>query len=379
MLDAPFSLRLRTSSRHARSEGGVRLPKTSGSARQRLVLLVVAFTALGGLFFAGFGGVASVGAAVAPAATQCDPPAYPTGAGFQVSCTITIDNTVTSTGLTQSSITATACLAAAGVLPPFGCTTVVTTSNQLVSTVNQCNGVADGGGSNVTCSVSVINTIPANTNSVGVTVNQCIGSGTGGGTQPTTVCAPVASTTGATVTQCNGSATGGGPSMRVKCTETGGATALPITINQCNGSANGGGSTVTCTTAFTNNFLAVATTPTPTAAPTPTPKPTPTATVPAKVGAGASATAKATGTGAGSTGKTGSAKAVGGSTGASSLGTLGFVPAGAPQTGFGGAAHSNTHVLILLGSGFLIASGLALALVMRRRRTHVVATTDDRS
>ena len=136
-------------------------PKTSGSVRQRLVLLVVAFTALGGLFLAGFGGVASVGAAVAPAATQCDPPAYPTGAGFEVSCTITIDNTVTSTGLTSSSITATACLAAAGVLPPFGCTTVVTTSNQLVSTVNQCNGVADGGGSNVTCSVSVINTIPA--------------------------------------------------------------------------------------------------------------------------------------------------------------------------------------------------------------------------
>ena len=72
--------------------------------------------------------------------------------------------------------------------------------------------------------------------------------------------------------------------MRVKCTETGGATALPITINQCNGSANGGGSTVTCTTAFTNNFLAVATTPTPTP-----PQPTPSTrlrppTVPAKVG-----------------------------------------------------------------------------------------------
>jgi hypothetical protein len=145
------------------------------------------------------GGLAGVqaapAAASAPTATQCDPPAFPTGAGFEVSCTIAIANTVSSAGAASSVVTATACLAAAGVLPPFGCTTTVTPSNQLVTSVNQCNGIAYGGGSNVTCSVSVVNTIPTGTATAGVTVNQCIGSGGDGGTQPTVVCAPVASAT----------------------------------------------------------------------------------------------------------------------------------------------------------------------------------------
>jgi len=218
---------------------------------------VVACTAFGSLLIAGSAGISSARRGdPSRSCTGCHPvrpPAYPTGAGQQVSCTITIANTVTSSGATSSTITATACLAVAGVLPPSGCTTVVTTSGQLVTTVDQCNGVVNGGGSNVTCSVSVINTIPAGTPAVGVTVNQCIGTGMGGGSTPT-VCAPVSSTTGATVTQCNGSANGGGGAMRVNCNVTGGASAIPLTINQCNGSANGGGSTVTCTTAFTNNF-----------------------------------------------------------------------------------------------------------------------------
>ena len=162
-----------------------------------------------------------------------------------MTCTFTIDNTVTPTGATSSTITGTACLAAAGVLPPSGCTTTVSTSNQLVTSVNQCNGIAYGGGSNVTCKVAVVNTVVAGTSTPGVSVNQCIGSGTGGGTAPTEVCSPVAATTGATVTQCNGSGNGGGAMDRVQCTETGGATALPVTITQCDGSSNGGGSTMT--------------------------------------------------------------------------------------------------------------------------------------
>jgi hypothetical protein len=377
MVAASLGSRLGCSLRRGRSFRR-RPPTSSAIVRHALVMLVVAFTAFASLFIAGLAGVTNAGAAVAPAAAQCDPPAFPTGAGQEVSCNITIANTLTSTGATSSTITATACLAVAGVLPPAGCNTVTTTSGQLVTTVDQCNGVVNGGGSNVTCSVSVINTIPTGTNLVGVTVNQCIGTGAGGGTAPTTVCAPVASTSGATVTQCNGSANGGGGSMRAKCTETGGATALPITINQCNGSSDGGGSTVTCATTFTNNFVASApaTTPTPTPTPTGTPAPTATPTAPGKVGVTAPTTAKAPGTGSGATGKTGSAAAVGGST-RSVLGTLGFVPAGAPQTGFGGEAHSSHHTLILFGSGLLIIAGLALALVMRRRRTHGGPIADD--
>ena len=233
--------------------------------RRGLIVAVVATVALA---LGALGGLASgptASAASAPAATQCNPPAYPTGAGFQVTCTFTIDNTVTRTGATSSTITGTACLAAAGVLPPFGCTTTVSTSNQLVTSVNQCNGITYGGGSNVTCKVAVVNTVVAGTSTPGVSVNQCIGSGTGGGTAPTEVCSPVAATTGATVTQCNGSGNGGGAMDRVQCTVTGGATALPVTVTQCDGSSNGGGSTVTCTTAFTNTFEAA--TPTTTTAP----------------------------------------------------------------------------------------------------------------
>ena len=199
-------------------------------------------------------------AATAPAVTQCDPPAFPTGAGFEVTCTITIENTISAQGVTTSTVTATACLAAAGVLPPSGCTTTVTTSSQLVTSVDQCNGIVYGGGSNVTCNLTVNNDIPVGTPTTGVTVDQCVGSGTGGGTQPTVVCTPLGSTTNATVTQCNGSGNGGGAAMRVQCTVSGAATALPVSINQCNGSANGGGSTVTCTTTVTNNFVTAATT-----------------------------------------------------------------------------------------------------------------------
>lgn len=365
----------------------------SGVRRRGPVMLVVAMTALGMLWVGGVAGVSAASAAtshaVAPAATQCDPPAIPTGAGFQVTCTIAIANTVTSTGGDQSTITATACLAAAGVLAPFGCTTVVTTSSELVTSVDQCNGVVDGGGSNVICSVSVVNTIPTGTNTVGVTVNQCIGSGTGGGTQPTTVCAPVASTSGATVTQCNGSGNGGGGSTRVNCVVTGGASAVPITINQCNGSSDGGGSTVICTTTFTNNFVGAAPAPTPTPTPTPTttppaPAPTtptpPTGTTPTgTVGTTGGTPTTPSGSGSGVTGTTGGAAPAGGTTHTSALGTIGFVPSGAPQTGLGGAAQSGHDYLLLVGSALLIGMGLAVGFVLRRRRTQPEQVSDDLS
>ena len=358
----------------------------SGVLGRGLVMLVVAVTALGMLCVGGVAGISAASAAtahaVAPAATQCDPPAIPTGAGFQLTCTIAIANTVTSTGGDLSTITATGCLAAAGVLAPFGCTTVVTTSNELVTSVNQCNGVVDGGGSNVICSVSVVNTIPTGTNTVGVTVNQCIGSGTGGGTQPTTVCAPVASTSGATVTQCNGSGNGGGGSTRVNCTVTGGASAVPITINQCNGSSNGGGSTVICTTAFTNNFVGAAPAPTPTPTPTPTTTaPAPAPTTPAPTGTTPTGTvgttAPAPTPGSGVTGRTGTAAPAGGSTHTSALGTIGFVPSGAPQTGMGGAAQSSHNYWLLVGSVLLMGMGLAVGVVLRRRRTQPEQISDD--
>jgi hypothetical protein len=346
-------------------------PSGSAVVPRWLLATVAAGTALGSLVLIGVTLAPAVAsAATAPAATQCNPPAFPTGAGEQTSCNIAITNTVTSAGATSSTITATACLAAAGVLPPAGCTTTVTTSNQLVSSINQCNGIVTGGGSNVTCNVSFTNDVSSGTSTSGATVNECNGSGTGGGTFPTVVCAPVASTTGATVTQCNGSGTGGGAVTRVECSVSGGSTALPVTINQCNGSGNGGGSTVTCTTTITNNFLASTTVTTPTS---------PSGTSPTgSSGSGGSGTGAAPGAGAagsagsGLTGLTGSAPGAGGSTGTSPVGALGVVPSGGPETGLGGASHSRDNDLLFAAAFSFLGAGVALTVAIRRRRNFSV-------
>jgi hypothetical protein len=340
--------------------------------RRYLAVAVAVTTALGVLVLGGFFGSQVVAAAAtAPAATQCDPPAFPTGAGYQVTCTITIDDTVSAAGATSSTVTGTACLAAAGVTPPSGCTTTVTTSNQLVTSVDQCNGIVVGGGSNLTCNVSVVDTVPTGAATSGVTVNQCIGSGTGGGTQPTLLCAPVASTTNAVVTQCNGSGTGGGASLRVQCDVTGATTADPITVNQCNGSSNGGGSTVTCATTFTNNFVAAAPTTTTTVpvagAGGTTTTTTPAAGAPAAGGPTAGA-GGATGAGSGVTGVTGTAAGAGGSTGALAA----IVPVGSPETGLGGAAHSRNDDLLWLAVALFAGAGLAATVGIRRRRARTV-------
>jgi hypothetical protein len=336
--------------------------------RRYLVMTLAVATVLGALVVGGFFGTqASSAAATAPAATQCDPPAFPTGAGYQVTCTITIDDTVSAAGATSSTVTGTACLAAAGVTPPSGCTTTVTTANQLVTSVDQCNGIVVGGGSNLTCNVSVVDTVPTGAATSGVTVNQCIGSGTGGGTQPTLLCAPVASTTNAVVTQCNGSGTGGGASLRVQCDVTGATTADPITVNQCNGSSNGGGSTVTCATTFTNNFVAAAPTTT-TTVPVAGAGGTTTPTTPAAGAPAAGSPAAGTGAGSGVTGLTGTAAGAGGSTGA--LATI--VPVGSPQTGLGGAAHSRNDDLLWLAVALFAGAGLVTTVGIRRRRASVV-------
>lgn len=305
-------------------------------------------------------------AATAPAAAQCNPAdGYPTtapaGAGQEVSCDISVVNSVSPAGATSSTITSTTCLAAAGVLPPAGCTTAVVGSTQLVSTINQCNGIIVGGGSNLTCNVTFTNDVSTGTSTTGATVNQCIGSGTGGGIDPTFVCAPVGSTTNATVTQCNGSGNGGGASMRVKCTVTGADSALPASINQCNGSSNGGGSTVTCTTTIVNNFVPLSTTGT---------TPTGGTSGPGSSGTpGVSPVIPATPGGSGLTGLAGSSGGAGSATGQrTNLGATGIVPTGAPQTGFGGASLARDDRLVFAGILALIGAGLALTVGIVRRR-----------
>jgi hypothetical protein len=275
-------------------------------------------------------------AATSPAVQQCNPPTFPTGKAYEVTCTVTVVNTITPEGATQSVVTTTACLAAAGVPYPscpldHGPVTTVTKSTTLVTSVNQCNGIANGGGSNVICSVTVTNEIVAGTTKAGVTVNQCIGSGTGGGS--TVSCVPKGDTTSATVTECNGSATGGGTyagQAAVKCRVAGGTTALPMKVNQCNGSATGGGSAVTCSTAFINALVSASVSTTTTTLP------------------GTTTTTSPTGT---------------------STGTSTPIPKGPPQTGAGGASHSGVNgPLVAVGGVALVGGVLATAQAFRRRR-----------
>lgn len=261
-----------------------------------------------------------------PAVHQCNADTYPTGAGWEASCTVRVENTLGGDGSTSSRVTTTWCLAAAGVLPPQGCTTDVTTSNSLVTTVDQCNGIL-AGGSNVTCSVDIVNNVPVGTPTTGVTVNQCVGSGQGGVSPggPPTDCDPVAaSTTGATVTQCNGSANGGGGPERVQCSVTGSTTALPVTVNQCNGST-AAGSTVTCDATYTNNFVAAT-------GPGGIPGSTPGSTTTSPGSLGSTPSAPATSETARSTSGSTSRETARSTTGSSSV-TTGLAATGAPTSG----------------------------------------------
>lgn len=328
-------------------------------------LLTVVFAAVGSISLLALGGLAATPAAAAsgaPAVSQCNPPDFPTSAGFQVTCNVSVENYTSSSGATSSTVTTSACLGAAGVVYPacplnLGPVTSTTSSTQLVTSVNQCNGIVNGGGSNVYCNVEVTNNVPAGTAQSGITVDQCIGSVTGAG--GTVACAPGGSTTNATVTQCNGSVNGGGTyagEPTAACTVTGAATADPVTINQCNGTANGGGSAVTCQATETNVFAAASTTPTSAA----------TGAGGAGGGSGGSALG---GTGGGSGGAVGA----GGSTGvAGASGSVsGVIPTGAPQTGFGGASQSTDPTLVYVGGVALAAAGLTgltMALTIRRRR-----------
>lgn len=179
-----------------------------------------------------------------------------TGGGTQIDCTVDIQNifdVATQTG--SAVVTTTTCLGAANTA--LVCDPVVTNYDEVITSVNQCNNSATGGGSTVICRVNVTNTITGVGTPQNATINQCIGSGTGGGTEPTVVCDPLGSTTNATITQCNGSGNGGGGTMRVQCTVGTSTTSalLPVTINQCNGSGNGDGATVTCDAAIDNIMI----------------------------------------------------------------------------------------------------------------------------
>jgi hypothetical protein len=338
--------------------------------RWRRALVAVVVAAVGSISLLTLGGLAATPASAAsgaPMVTQCNANDFPITAGWQVTCTVSVENYTSAAGATSSTVTTSACLAAAGVVYPscpgnLGPVTSTTNSSQLVTSVTQCNGIVTGGGSNVYCNVQVTNNVPATALESGVTINQCNQSVTGMG--GTIACSPVGSTTNATVTQCNGSVTGGGTyasEPTAACTVTGAATADPVTVNQCNGTATGGGSAVTCTAAVADVFAASTTTPT---------------TAPTGGGSanGTTVSGSSGSTAGGTAGGSAGAAGAGGTTGvAGTSGTVAAViPTGAPQTGFGGASRSTDPALVYVGGAALVAAGLTMALTLHRRRRPTV-------
>jgi hypothetical protein len=363
------------SSRHVSARGGA----DRGWTRALVSVVVAAVGSVSLLVVGGLTALPASAATGAPSVSQCNPPDFPAGAGFQVTCSVSVENYTSSSGATSSTVTTSACLAVAGVVYPScplnsGPVTSTTISTQLVTSVNQCNGVVNGGGSNVYCNVAITNNVPAGTSTSGVSVNQCNGSVTGNG--GTIACTPTASTTNATVDQCNDSVTGGGTyagEPTAGCTVTGSTSADPVTVNQCNGTATGGGSAITCAATFAN-VIAVATptgtTPTPTGS---------TGTGGSTTGTGGTSGTTGTGAAAGSGlgGGSGGAVGAGGSTGTASglagaAGTTAVIPTGAPQTGFGGASRSTSPELLYVGGAALAAAALTMVLAVRRRRGAIV-------
>jgi hypothetical protein len=236
------------------------LPRGKFSGRKWLMLVGVLALALGG-----FTGVLTFARSESASAAnvslnQCNNVSN-TG-GLTVECHVVIVNNLTNDPSTTGSV-----VTVNGGSP--------VSSSDLVTSVTQCNGSANGGGGTLNCSVQIINNIAVDgpSGATGVTINQCNGNqaNDGLGNAPNT-CNPFpASTSGATITQCNGSGNGGGLVSPSHCDASGTVSStLPVTVNQCNGSANGGGSKVNCSTAITTNVIDT----------TPGPGPTTTTSVP---------------------------------------------------------------------------------------------------
>ncbi|HSW94788.1 MAG TPA: hypothetical protein VLI88_01375 [Patescibacteria group bacterium] len=226
-----------------------------------------------------YGGAQANAAPLSAPINQCNNITASNVGGQGVSCTVTVVNFVTAGGSatgTPNTITVTTCSGAAG---PIGagagtCATSTTTSATPVTQVTQCDGVANGGGGVLICSVTMTNNISGSATATPANIYQCIGSVITGPGAPGS-CTPVntpgiTSVTAATVGQCNGSGNGG-TSVGFTCSVGTGSTtsaSLPVNVDQCNGSANGGGSLVRCTATVNNVILAATASPSPSATPT---------------------------------------------------------------------------------------------------------------
>jgi len=220
---------------------------TSSTARGRVSFAARLVATLGALALVGVALVAVMPAAPAAAAvsTQCNGVANGGGEGLE--CEVTVENTLNvATGVASSLVTTIECV---GMADSVTCgLPVATPYSELTTSVDQCNGSANGGGATLRCSITVINTITGAVTTSTAPINQCVGSFVGTGR----ACDPDSATEDASVnglTQCNG--TGNDTSVSMTCTVTASTTssnsAFNFLANQCNGSSNGNGALTVCT------------------------------------------------------------------------------------------------------------------------------------
>lgn len=221
------------------------------AARRIITIGIAALAVAAGLAVAG--PTTSAQAAIAAACNSYG--AVLAGQGME--CSVIVDNY--DDGVDQySTVTVLECHGAPFVtlLAP-ACATTIIVNTDLTTSVSQCNGSLNGGGSSVVCRVVVNNHFSGVGVPAAVTFNQCVGSGAGG-TSPSGTplnCSPAGLTLGATVTQCNGSVNGGGGPSRVNCDVSGIAgSSQSVLVDQCNGTANGGGSVLICSATYTDFF-----------------------------------------------------------------------------------------------------------------------------
>lgn len=179
--------------------------------------------------------------------------------GDGVECDVTITNEwniATSTG--SSTVVTRVCVGAANVdFGPGDCTeTTVENLDDVTTSVDQCNGTANGGGSTLRCTVTITNTIIGTGTPSAPSVNQCNNSFDGLLLPDGSSCDPVEATTDATIAQCNDSINGG-TQVSMVCTVgvSSISSALPMSVDQCNGSVNGGGALLACSTSITTTFV----------------------------------------------------------------------------------------------------------------------------
>ena len=157
-------------------------PATRTARSRSLIAVVAVLVVVVSLSIAGLALRPSTASAANLTASQCNGigPGAPGGATTAMHCTVTIVNTIDSTGRRSS----TAAVSADCHNNPCAPASVPVSSNNLITNVDQCNSSDNDASQQILCTVSITNDIAAGTPGAepvtSATVDQCVGSATTG-------------------------------------------------------------------------------------------------------------------------------------------------------------------------------------------------------